>query len=67
MTPKRKLSKPQQEFFEPLPISVIAECYAELLTYEEAFGDCTISEAISIIHEEVERQRRETLDAKEAE
>jgi len=52
------LTKQQKEFFECLPISAIAECYAELLAYEEAFGDCTISEAIALIHDEVERQRK---------
>lgn len=52
---EKKLSKAQKEFFDTLPISSIAECYAELLGYEEAFGDCTISEAIAIIHDEINR------------
>lgn len=39
-----------------LPVSAIEECIAELLTYEEAFGDCTVSEVIAIIQGEMEKQ-----------
>ena len=53
MAPNKELTKAQKEFLEQLPKSVLAECLSELYGYEEAFGDCTISETIFIIMEEI--------------
>lgn len=58
MNSDSKLTKTQKEFLECFPKSVLAECLSELYGFEEAFGDCTISETISIIMNEINRKEK---------
>ena len=53
------LTKAQQDFLHSFPKSVLAECLSELYGYDEAFGDCTISETISIIMTEIKQREKE--------
>ena len=58
MSEQRKLTKTQKQFLERFHKTMLAECLSELYGYEEAFSDCTISEVISIIMEEIEHRGR---------
>lgn len=51
-----KMTKAQEEFFKSLSKSALADCLSELYGYEEAFGDCTISEVVGIIMDEIKRR-----------
>jgi len=53
------LTKAQKDFFQSFPKSVLAECLSELYGYDEAFGDCTISETISMLLTEIQRREKE--------
>jgi len=53
------LTKAQKDFLHSFPKSVLADCLSELYGYEEAFGDCTISDVIGIIMDEIKRREME--------